>query len=664
MERTASEVRRIITLSSGESRGSNLLAIHRYFTDADLPIGIRFAIFSSARAPAISACEEQGIAHKVIPARDMRYFEEELTSLIKSEGICLIALCGFMKLLSQDFIEGCGIPILNVHPALLPKYGGKGMYGSHVHEAVFAAGEQRSGATIHLVDPFYDHGRIIAQRSEDISACASAAEIAAKVLKIEHYLYPRAIADLLLRPKIRIAMGTLGCKTNFFESASIFESFMHPVTEINEAPTNLGGTATAGTSRGARLKRPFVAEINDAPSVVDRSFGIVRYDAELVDFNSPADIYIINTCTVTNRSDYKSRNLIRKALGKKELNPLAKVVVTGCFAQRSLDEIRALGDIDLIVDNQNKLDIAAILQGQEHLWQDIMKADAFVYRPVTNMLEHTRAFQKIQDGCDFYCSYCAVPFARGHSRSARFSDVLTQAQLFADSGFKEIVLGGVNLGLYRDEGKDLADVLSAMSEIQPLRLLRISSIEPQLLYGDLLARLKDIPKLCPHFHIPLQSGSDAILKRMGRRYDTALIRKLTDDILQAFPDAAIGFDLITGFPGETEEHFLETYHFLSELPIAYLHVFSYSRRKGTVADSMPDQVPNTEKTRRAGILGKLSEDKKLAYRDKLLNMNSTLCGVAEADNEILSDHYLRVRFPHSVDQGSFVCGKARELDFI
>ena len=242
--------------------------------------------------------------------------------------------------------------------------------------------------------------------------------------------------------------------------------------------------------------------------------------------------------------------------------------------------------------------------------------------------------------------------------------MIDQAKLFTANGFKEIVLGGVNLGLYRDHDRDLADVLWAMSEIEELKLIRISSIEPQLLYGDLLTRLKDIPKLCPHFHIPLQSGSDSILKKMGRRYDTDLIRKLTEDILQAFPDAAIGFDLITGFPSETEEHFLETFNFLSELHIAYLHVFSFSRRKGTVADSMPDQVPNTEKTRRAGILGKLSEDKKLAYRDKLRNMNVKLCGVAEAENEILSDHYLRVRFPHSVEQGSFVCGQARELNFI
>ncbi|HPF09562.1 MAG TPA: formyltransferase family protein, partial [Candidatus Cloacimonadota bacterium] len=476
MERTASEVRRIITLSSGYSRGSNLLAIHHYFADAKLPVCIQNAIFSSTKAPAILACEAEGIPATVIPAKDMTFFEYAVLKIIRDQQIELVALCGFMKLLSQEFINTCGIPILNIHPALLPRYGGAGMYGSNVHEAVFAAGEKRSGATIHLVDPIYDHGRIIAQRSIDISDCASPDEIAQKVLSMEHYLYPRAIERYLLHPQARIAIGTLGCKTNFFESASIFESFK---------------------------------------------------DAVAVDFDSEADIYIINSCTVTNRADYKSRNLIRKALAKKELNPLIKIVVTGCFAQRSKEEIAALGDIDCIVDNQNKLDIAQILQGHERAWQDIMEAEDFVYRPVTNMLSHTRAFHKIQDGCDFYCAYCAVPYGRGHSRSAKFEDVIAQAELFCQSGFKEIVLGGVNLGLYRDQGRDLVDVVKAMSEIEELKLIRISSIEPQLLYPKMFAGLKDIPKLCPHFHIPLQSASDTILQRMGRHYDTALIKNLT-----------------------------------------------------------------------------------------------------------------------------------------
>lgn len=613
MERATPEIYRIITLSSGASRGSNLLALHHYFAEAALPIQVHCAIFSKDEAPAISACLELGIPHRIIPARKMQLFEQQVLELIASEDIQLIALCGFMRLLSASFIQLCGIPILNVHPALLPNYGGCGMHGRLVHEAVFAAGEQRSGATIHLVDPIYDHGRIVAQASVDISTCLDASEIATQVLGIEHHLYPRAIARYLLQAKPRIAISTLGCKTNFFESASIFEQFE---------------------------------------------------DFELVDSESPAEIYIINSCTVTNRADYKSRYLIRKALAKKLEYPLAKVVVTGCFAQRSREEIQALGDVDFIVDNQNKLNIAEILAGQSYQWQDIMQATDFAYRPVSNMLGHTRAFQKIQDGCDFYCAYCAVPYGRGHSRSAHFADVVAQAKLFAEAGFKEIVLGGVNLGLYRDGDIDLVDVVNALSGIEGLSLIRISSIEPQLLHTEMLKRLQDIPKLCPHFHIPIQSASDTVLQRMGRHYDSTLIRKLSEDILIAFPDAAIGFDVITGFPGESETTFTEGYELLQELPIAYLHVFSYSRRKGTVADSMPNQVPNREKTRRAGILSALSQAKKLLYRDLLLRENTRLSGVVEMHSEILSDHYLRVKLPFEELPGAYAAAGAREVDFV
>lgn len=613
MERTASEVRRVITLSSGHSRGSNLLAIHRYIQENALPIVLHSAVFTSSKAPAVAECLQRGIPTRVISARDMRCFETELLSLIKNQEISLIALCGFMKLLSADFIAACGIPILNIHPALLPKYGGVGMYGSRVHEAVFTAGEQRSGATVHLADPVYDHGRILAQKSVDITECKTHEEIGATVLQVEHFLYPRTIAALLDKHPLRVAINTLGCKTNFYESAAIFESF---------------------------------------------------HQATLVDFGCPADVYVINTCSVTNRSDYKSRNLIRKALAAKDQNPLTKVIVTGCFAQRSRDEIMALGDVDYVVDNQSKLDIANLLSGTELPWQDIMLAEDFVYRPVTNMLSHTRAFQKIQDGCDFYCAYCAVPYGRGHSRSARFTEVVEQARLFTEAGFKEIVLGGVNLGLYRDGTKDLADVVKALSEIEALKMIRISSIEPQLLNGDLLGRLRGITKLCPHFHIPLQSGSDSILQRMGRRYDTALIRGLVSDILSSFPHAAIGFDVITGFPGESEELFEETRAFLLSLPIAYLHVFAYSRRRGTPADTMPGQVANMEKNRRSKILGTLSEAKKTQYRDLLLANDVELSGIVETNNEMLSDHYLRVKLPFVAAQGDYQVHKASELEFI
>lgn len=430
----------------------------------------------------------------------------------------------------------------------------------------------------------------------------------------------------------RIAIATLGCKVNSYESSAIIESFG---------------------------------------------------DCEVVDFAEDADIYIINTCTVTNRSDHKSRNLIRKALKKKELNPKVKIVVTGCFAQRSADEIAEMGDIDFIIDNQAKLDIAEIISGRNYCFTDIMQAKDFAYRPLSSMLTHTRAFQKIQDGCDFYCSYCAVPYGRGHSRSARFEDVISQATIFAEQGYKEIVLGGVNIGLYssvaqtppvaqdavpaESETKDLASVVQALSQIPKLQLIRISSIEPQLLSSALIHELSQVDKLCPHFHIALQSGSDTILEAMGRKYDTTLVREMVDEILDLFPDAAIGFDVICGFPGETDALFEQTLDFLSSLPISYLHVFSFSKRKGTPADTMPNQVNGKVKTQRAGQLTALSLAKKEEYARLLKKQNPLIRGVVElAENgssESLSDHYLRIRVSEELPIGSLISVPADSLEF-
>ncbi len=407
---------------------------------------------------------------------------------------------------------------------------------------------------------------------------------------------------------IRIATKTLGCKINQAESAIILDQF--PKESIQS-----------------------------------------------VEWEQDADIYIINTCTVTNRTDYKSRYHIRQAIAKKALNPNIKIVVTGCFAQRSADEVSELGDVDFIVDNQHKLSIAEVLSGKEIAFTDIMTADEFSYKPSTHMAGHTRAFQKIQDGCDFYCTYCAVPYARGHARSAKFAQVLEQAKLFVSSGFKEIVLGGVNLGLYRDGDKSIADVVEAMAEIDGLELIRLSSIEPQLFTNELITRLQSLPKLCLHFHIPLQSGSDSVLKRMGRRYDTALVRDLVSKLLLAFPDAAIGFDVITGFPGESETEHAETYSLLNSLPLAYLHVFTYSKRKGTPADKMPNQVPKDLKHSRTVQLSKLSDVFEHRYETYLRSINCTVRGIVEQSSEqgseFLSDHYLRISIPESIAVGSF-----------
>lgn len=407
---------------------------------------------------------------------------------------------------------------------------------------------------------------------------------------------------------MRIAIATLGCKTNSYESASLASRFPD--------------------------------------------------STEVVDFDQDADIYVINTCTVTGRTDFKSRNLIRKALAKKAKNPGVRIVVTGCYAQRFPDEIAALGEIDLIVDNQNKSRIWEFLQGARHDFQDASLAEGFCYAPVTKMLERSRAFQKIQDGCGLFCAYCAVSHARGPSRSASVEDVWQQARLFIENGYREIVLGGVNLGLYRDRDSGLAGLIRKLRELKGLQLLRLSSLEPHLVDESLLQELGRGGIICPHFHLSLQSGSDSILKAMGRRYLSSDFSRLIDRIKELIPDAAIGADLITGFPGETDELFAQTLDFVSSLPLTYLHVFSFSSRPDTKAAGLPNQVPNKTKKERTEVLTRLSDTKTADYISFLLKNQIPLRGVVESITDgiatLLSDHYIRCYTSDPVKTGEVV----------
>ena len=413
---------------------------------------------------------------------------------------------------------------------------------------------------------------------------------------------------------MRIAIATLGCKANQAESAVILDQFG---------------------------------------------------DFQLVPWQEEADIYIINTCTVTNRTDYKSRYLIRQALAQKAKNPFAKIVVTGCFAQRYPEEIAKMGNIDLLIDNQQKLNIADILAGSNYEFMDIMQAKEFAYKPTTKMYNRTRAFQIIQDGCDFNCAYCAVPYGRGRSRSATLEQVLQQAQLFVDNGYKEIVLSGINLGLYKDGNNDLTDVLFRLNEIKGLELIRLSSIEPQLFNDKLINTLPLISKLCPHYHIPLQCGADTGLKRMRRRHSTTTTNKLTIKIWERIPYPAIGMDIITGFPGETEEEHQQTCSYLRSLPLAYLHIFSFSKRKGTPAFELPNQIPKTIKNHRANELTQISRELTVAYTNSLVENNIPLRGIVEKSAngycEFLSDHYVRVRFSGNYKPGDFVQIPSQDL---
>lgn len=389
-----------------------------------------------------------------------------------------------------------------------------------------------------------------------------------------------------------------------------------------------------------------------------------QHGYQIVDFFQTADIYIINTCTVTNRTDFKSRNLIRQAQKVKSNNPEVKIIVTGCYAQKEKEEINAIGEIDLIVDNQSKIDLDLWLDNKDYSFLDIMNADKMLWNPIDTMHERTRAFIKIQDGCDYYCSYCAVPYGRGHSRSLDFDEVIKQAAVLVEKGYQELVITGVNIGLYNDKirNKHLSDIIKVIVEIDNLKLLRISSIEPDLWNEELFDVITQSDKICPHFHIPLQSGSDSVLQRMSRRYSAQIIKEICERLHIAKPNCAIGLDIICGFPGESEEEFLQTTDLLTALPITYLHVFSFSKRKGTPAAAMQNQVNGKMIKQRTTILTEISSSKKQEYIRMLLEVKTELRGIVEKiDNNIgtsLSDHYIRIYQSNKLlKENTLICGK-------
>jgi threonylcarbamoyladenosine tRNA methylthiotransferase MtaB len=358
----------------------------------------------------------------------------------------------------------------------------------------------------------------------------------------------------------------------------------------------------------------------------------------------------MNTCTVTNRTDYKSRNAIRKALTQKEKNIKVKVIVTGCYSQRNYNEIMELGSIDLIVDNNSKGKILGCINQVDALnFRDILETPEFEELSTTSMIDRTRAYIKVQDGCDYYCAYCAVPYARGHSRSRKKENVLKQIQKLTEEGYKEFVLGGINLGLYGREQNDnyfLSHLLTDIEKIEGVKLIRLSSIEPQLFSDDLLNFFRKSKKICPHFHIPLQIGCDEMLSHMGRKYTMSDFNSTIQSIRSIFPDAAIGIDVIAGLPGEIEELYQKTLDYLVSLDFTYLHVFPYSRRPGTRAEKMSGQVHGSDIKRRTKLLTKLSAKKTQEYVNFIVKNNIRLKGVIENKSNgfwtALSDHYVRV----------------------
>ncbi|NOY78169.1 MAG: tRNA (N(6)-L-threonylcarbamoyladenosine(37)-C(2))-methylthiotransferase MtaB [Calditrichaeota bacterium] len=345
---------------------------------------------------------------------------------------------------------------------------------------------------------------------------------------------------------------------------------------------------------------------------------------EIVPFGEPADVVFINTCSVTERAEQKCRRVVHRSVRK---SPKAKIVVAGCYPQLRPEVIADIPGVDLILGTQNKYDAVSQV---ENLSKEALprrnvapfsKKEAFRYFDGGYVDQHTRAFLKIQDGCDYRCSYCSIPFSRGPSRSDHPQAIVARAQALAAQGFKELVLTGVHIGMYGkdlDREENLVRLLWRLLKIEGLERIRISSLDPHEVTDDLIDLAASTPRIAPHFHIALQSGDNEILRRMKRAYRVEKFQSVTEKIRSKIPHAGIGVDVIVGFPGETEEKFQATRQVLSESPVTFFHVFSYSRRAGTPAEKFPDQIPMAEKKRRVDELIQLGEEKKRAFEKGFL----------------------------------------------
>lgn len=346
----------------------------------------------------------------------------------------------------------------------------------------------------------------------------------------------------------------------------------------------------------------------------------IKAGYEVKDFTDVADVYIVNTCTVTNIADRKSRQMLRRV---KEVNPEAVLVATGCYAQVGKEELEKIDDIDLIIGNNEKKDVVQIIEEYQKekntFISDVMHQKEYVEFGTTTYTEKTRAVVKIQDGCDRFCSYCIIPYARGRVRSRKLENIVSEVEQIVDNGIQEIVITGIHIASY---GKDfnyeitLIDLLEELNKIKGLKRIRLGSIEPTIITEDFVARLAKLEKICDHFHLSLQSGCDETLKRMNRRYTCDEFENGTKLLRKVFPNAALTTDIIVGFPGETDEEFNKTYEFLKRIAFYKMHIFKYSQRKGTKAAVMPNQIDGSVKEERSKILLKLSDENEEMYNSK------------------------------------------------
>ena len=344
---------------------------------------------------------------------------------------------------------------------------------------------------------------------------------------------------------------------------------------------------------------------------------------EIVPFEEKADAYIVNTCSVTNMADKKSRQMLHRA---KKMNPEAVVIAAGCYVQSAGEELLKDTSVDILIGNNEKVNLPSILENWEkehkplHV-HDLTREHTYEELTLSHTAGHTRAFMKIQDGCNQFCTYCIIPYTRGRVRSRRLSDIVAEAGRLAENGYQEVVLTGIHLDSYGtdlEEHENLLTVIQEIAKIDGIKRIRLGSLEPRIMTEEFVAGLAAEEKLCPHFHLSLQSGCDATLKRMNRRYSAEEFRQCCERLRRHFDDPALTTDVIVGFPGETEEEFTATVEFLKDICFYETHVFKYSRRKGTKADRMPDQIPEQIKNQRSDVLLALTEKNSGEYRKKLL----------------------------------------------
>ena len=374
-----------------------------------------------------------------------------------------------------------------------------------------------------------------------------------------------------------------------------------------------------------------------------------------VDFEDAPDVFVINTCSVTDNADKKCKQLVKKAL---KVNPNAFVTIVGCYAQLKPEEIGKIPGVDLVLGANEKFDILAYLEQTDKKeeaqvsYQNIKETKEFI--PSFSYGDRTRSFLKVQDGCDYFCTFCTIPLARGKSRNASILETLVEAEKIAQTEIKEVVLTGVNIGDFgQGEGENFFQLIQALDKVYGIDRYRISSIEPNLLSNEIIDFcLSDSQKFVPHFHIPLQVGNDRILKAMRRKYERSLYAERVAQIKSLRTDCCIGVDVIVGFPGETDEEFLDSYNFIQSLPISYIHVFTYSERANTSAPKLGEFVPMEKRKERSKMLHILSDKKKRAFYEENIGTDRTVLFEAEEEEGMMygfTENYVKVKTPFQAE---------------